>query len=572
MFSFVTRKIAVKTKHKATLVQTLKAVYSQEDFCMKMSLYPWSSSEYFHLALIKKRRVTPKRVETDEFLRCTLHGHMDDIPMTKAKLKVEEIFKYKRKGSKKVLLEGAPGIGKTVLSTHLCQQWAEGKLLQEYDTVFFVPLNRFAANASELTLRDLSRIYLSSSMCDDAAKKLEEVCGENVLFILDGWDELPAEQKSRPSFFMDIIDGTKLPKASVMITSRPTMASELHHLVDRQVEVLGFKREQIEEYVRNNLACAEDKEKQQKTPADIWQYLKHYPHIKAMAHIPLLLSIICSVVNESHDLPETTTDYFKHYISQVISLNQTKFKKSNDYARATCISLCKIALKGILSCRFVFTAEELEEELESEGIKLNANFDGLGLLRVIPSIRNRSVGFDKGSSLTEGCELHYQFQHTTIQEFLAAQRIQELEAEEQIRHLSVHRNNRQFYNTWKFLAGITNLKENKLQDYITRSTNVKDSKEVLFLLHCLYEAHNPAICQETADWLHYKLNFSNTSLNPVDCLCAAYTVVSAGGFWDLSFRGSHIGVEGLEVIKEHLEEAHVKNCTKHYLLQITMLE
>ena len=51
-----------------------------------------------------------------------------------------------------------------------------------------------------------------------------------------------------------------------------------------------------------------------------------------MAHNPLILSISHSVVNESNDRHKTTAEYFKHYVSEVISLSQAKYKKSHGYA------------------------------------------------------------------------------------------------------------------------------------------------------------------------------------------------------------------------------------------------
>ena len=294
--------------------------------------------------------------------------------------------------------------------------------------------------------------------------------------------------------------------------------------------------------------------------------MDRYPHIRALAHIPLSLSIICSVA-KSHILPETTTELYQHYIGQVCCLNQDKYKKSSDYARAIYASLCEIALAGILTSKYVFTAEELK----SVGIKLHDAFDGLGLLKVIPSFRNPAKCLHN-EYLTEEYTVLYQFQHTTVQEFLAAQRIQELGPEEQARLLGTYRNERRFYNTWKFLAGITHLQDRNLRDSLIFSTNEKNSKELLFLLHCLYEAHDPVISQETACWLHYKLNFSNTSINPIDCLCAMYTVISAGGYWELIFRGSNIGAEGLEILKEHLKQAYERSRTDHYSLFITKLE
>ena len=188
--------------------------------------------------------------------------------------------------------------------------------------------------------------------------------------------------------------------------------------------------------------------------------------------------------------------------------------------------LRELALSGLKERRFVFKAEHLIRV----GLNPQEGFDGRGLLVAIPSYRELVQP-------TGSCELLYQFYHLSGQEFLAAQRIEQLAEEEQRQLLLEYCKDRQFYNTWKFLAGITRLQHKGLQDSIVSCTNEKNSKDLLFILHCLFEAHSQDACSAVAaNKLNYKLDFSNLTLNTTDCLCAAYTVVSAGGDWKLIFR------------------------------------
>lgn len=52
--------------------------------------------------------------------------------------------------------------------------------------------------------------------------KQEIGSGKGVLFILDGWDELPAKCKGEYSFFQKLIRGDHLKECSIIITSRPS--------------------------------------------------------------------------------------------------------------------------------------------------------------------------------------------------------------------------------------------------------------------------------------------------------------------------------------------------------------
>ena len=560
---------------------------------------------FIRLALIKKENINAEKVENNYFLRQSLHGNIDDIMLSKTKLKIEKILEYtckerKKSKGKKVLVVGAPGIGKTMLALHLCRLWAEDKLLSEYDLVLLVPLRRFSAeDAKSLKVRSLLEMYSCGEQCAD---EIERSGGEKVLIILEGWDELPPELRNEFTLFSDIINGLKLPKTSVIITSRPTLASELCNLVDRRVEVLGFEQQQITSFVcqcfpaetsdrdgDGDVADSDsdrDRDGDGKSPAAsrILTFLNNNPHMKALAHIPLTLTIICNVFGKNDGaLPETLTELYTECLCQRLLSNLVKTCPASEKQRLLSLSneevlslpvceaivapLCELALSGLKEKRFVFKAEHLIRV----GINPQEGFDGLGLLVAIPSYREPVCGQPTGS-----CELLYQFYHLSGQEFLAAQRVGQLTEEGQRQLLVEYCKDRQFYNTWKFLAGITRLQHKGLQESIASCTNEKDSRDLLFILHCLFEAHSQDACLAVAaNKLNYKLDFSNLTLNTTDCLCAAYTVVSAGGDWKLIFRGCHIGAVGLQTLQEHLERTYSEHSSQgdeDYQLRITFLE
>ena len=56
--------------------------------------------------------------------------------------------------------------------------------------------------------------------------------------ILEGWDKL-SDSGNQASLFTDIKSGTRLKKASVIITSRPAAVGNLFW-IDHKVEILGF--------------------------------------------------------------------------------------------------------------------------------------------------------------------------------------------------------------------------------------------------------------------------------------------------------------------------------------------
>ena len=89
--------------------------------------------------MIKKEKIQRGRID-DDFVRLSITGKVDDILQQKTQVDLENIFSDCDENRKIILLEGAPGSGKSTLALHICQEWANGKLFQEYNVVVLVRL------------------------------------------------------------------------------------------------------------------------------------------------------------------------------------------------------------------------------------------------------------------------------------------------------------------------------------------------------------------------------------------------------------------------------------------------
>ncbi len=89
--------------------------------------------------MIQKEEIQRGRID-DEFFRLTITGKIDDILLKKSPVDLTNIFSEIGDRRKFVLIEGAPGSGKSTLALHICQEWAEGKLFQEFDIAILVRL------------------------------------------------------------------------------------------------------------------------------------------------------------------------------------------------------------------------------------------------------------------------------------------------------------------------------------------------------------------------------------------------------------------------------------------------
>ena len=81
---------------------------------------PSATRKVFNLAMIKSTEVRRGKIE-DEFIRQTITGKVDDILREKYPIQLKDIFNETEDKQKVVLLEGAPGCGKSTLSVHISQ-------------------------------------------------------------------------------------------------------------------------------------------------------------------------------------------------------------------------------------------------------------------------------------------------------------------------------------------------------------------------------------------------------------------------------------------------------------------
>ena len=182
--------------------------------------------------LIRQKIITGK---VDKVLKCKIPIELKDIFV-----KVEE-----NDQQKKVLIEGVAGSGKSTLSLHICHQWADEQLFQEYKLVILVRLCdsniKNATSIAELLPRRNEKMGL------DMEEEIVATDGRSVLLVLDGWDELPQDAPGH-SVILSLLRGTQLQESSIVITSRPTSSANLHPLVSSRIEILGFTKDELRHY------------------------------------------------------------------------------------------------------------------------------------------------------------------------------------------------------------------------------------------------------------------------------------------------------------------------------------
>ena len=161
----------------------------------------------------------------------------------------------------------------------------------------------------DITLRDLIKYHYSDhSSVDDIVKHAERHSGEGLCFILDGLDEYTPEVQLHDTIIYKLIAKEVLPKAVVIIASRPSGSAKVRKLATKQVETLGFLKDEIVEFVTKYKFSSADKTQ------GLLSYLEQHPNVMHMCYLPIHSAMLCYLYNEmGSNLPRTETEMYKQF-------------------------------------------------------------------------------------------------------------------------------------------------------------------------------------------------------------------------------------------------------------------
>ena len=347
---------------------------------------------------------------------------LDDHKVTKEIIDIFAADQSKRgycEPPSRILIEGAPGIGKTVLSKEIAYNWAIGELLQDIEVLFLLFLR-------DPRLRDVSKVeqlveYLTINCKDKIQSCTAQLTHARIGFVLDGLDEYDSKNNS---FFIDLIKGNFFINALVVCTSRPTVTLNLRSHVDRRIEILGLPEEEQNNYIEKSLAEIPGKKE------EVDKYLTRNPIIKSLCNVPLHLAILLYLFKQG-SLPETLTEINESFIIHTIYRN---LEKNNISVEATVDKLrkfpknildfiCKlseVAYNGLKEHKIAFTFNEVQNICPNI-MEMPGAINGFGLLQAVQHYPEVGVGRT----------MSFNFLHFTMQEFLAAFFISILPSEEQ---------------------------------------------------------------------------------------------------------------------------------------------
>jgi len=463
--------------HMKNYQEYLKYKYESLELISPLEMLDNFSTQYVDLTLVKDNQQWKIKQEQDR--KCDTVNLAEALDVHDSKKKI-------------ILIEGAPGVGKSTLAINICKQWAKGDLLQSYVAVILLTLRDPEIQGAK-TISDLLLI-LDDEMRDGVFKDIVRSSGDNICFIFEGYDELPQHLCKSP-VFAKLTE--KLLKSTLVYTSRPEACDELQVVASKIIRIVGFNEESVDDYITKTFEKFEDGKEQ---ASALRSQVQSNPVVKSILCIPINVAIVCYIFFHFSRLPETLTELYtllclrlilRHITTRTPNEEQVKKLQSLDDLPEDISEqfsqLCCIAYQGIKNLKIIFSSQDLVD------IGINEDkVNGLGLLLIAPT------------TSVYGREKSYNFLYRTLQEFCAAWYISKLSTEEQLKYFNIYRYDFIFQVISRFYSGITGLKNEEILNCLLPYKPLKTSNTwtwmgLLELAKFIYEAHSNKVCQIIGD-------------------------------------------------------------------------
>ena len=409
-----------------------------------------------------------------------------------------------------ILIEGAPGIGKSFLLKEIAYRWGAKQILQKFKLVLLVCLRDPAVQQ----MSHLDDLLLSFCRGDRKANEIVSACSEYLLensgcdlvFLFDGYDEFP-EKLRKDSLIACIITRRVLPNCSLIVSSRPHASLKLRNQTAFRVEILGFTKEEREHYIKESLNGKPHK------IAELTQYLQGHRTISSLCFVPFNMVILVYLYKEGIPLPKGSAELYDYFICLTVCRQlakhgeqlQSSIIKLNDLSKPyneIIQQLSKLSLEGLNDSKLIFSLEEIEAACKDITTFPKA-INGFGLLQAVEHL-----------GLT-GTTKTFNFLHFSIQEYLAAHYVANLPADEELKIIETYFWSDTHFNMFSMYISLTKGQKPSFKKFLSSEScfrmllyndyTLPDNKfnEFIFhkrshffrLYHCFYESGDVDTCK-----------------------------------------------------------------------------
>ena len=420
-----------------------------------------------------------------------------------------------------ILIEGAPGIGKSFLLKHVAYLWAKKEVLTSSKLLFLLclrdPVVQKMSSINDLTDYFCKQERTALTLGHLCAAHLYKTDGKDVTILLDGFDELP-EDLQDGGFITGLLEHHVLPLCNIIVSSRPHASAHLHNDVLLRVDILGFTEEDRECFIKESLKS------QPRKATTLLEYLKNHPTISSLCFVPFIMTVLLFLYKQGIALFDSSTELHNQFVCVTICRHLAKSgiflqeditdlnKLPNPY-KGVIKNLSRLSLKAMSENRLIFSLDEIK--VACPGIEDTPEaINGFGLLQAVEHFSATRTN------------LSFHFIHFCIQEFLAAHCIANLSPDETTKVLEDYFWSKFHSNMFSMYVGITKGQQNPFKKFL-RDESDNEIAEIflakqlkcLHLYKCYYEAGDEKMCKrisESAVFSDRTINLRGIPLLPSD--------------------------------------------------------
>ena len=468
-----------------------------------------------------------------------------------------------------ILIEGAPGIGKSVLLKEIAYRWGKKQLLQKFELVLLVCL-RDPSVQQIVSFNDLLQLFCIG---DENATQTVSACaqylfangGKTLTILLDGYDEYP-DHLRESSLVSKILKRQVLPLCGLVVSSRPHASENLREQATIRVDILGFTEAERDLYIRQALPDQPHKIK------ELTHYLDQQPSIDSICYVPFNMVILLYMCKLGISLPSSSFELYHHFICCSISRHLSRFGNplTSNITNLTDLpepfsriikQLLKLSLEALNSNKLIFTLDEITAACP-DIVATPGAINGLGLLQAVQHFGL----YAKTMTLN--------FIHFTIQEYLAAYYISNLQPNKELNLIKANFWSNIHFNMFSMYVSLTKGQRSSFKKFLCggffkklfsggsaiSQKFLKDQLKCLRLYYCFKEANDQTLCStiERAKVFNNKLILLvGTLLTTSDLECISLFLTSSySKKWEgLSLSNCYIQDKGLNILYRRLKYA-----------------
>ena len=543
----------------------LVLTHHQRRHTMKQAIALAKLDDVKKITLLTSTQALPKGHQKRSETYRLLQEALDSSTVTKDFSEVLSLLE-KSKHPQFILIEGAPGMGKSMLLKEIAYRWGKKELLKTFKLVFLVCLRDPSIQQIE-SVSDLLQHFCEghrkatdiSAACHDY---LSENGGRDLVLLLDGFDEYPDELQKN-SFVSKVLHRKLLPNCGIVVSSRPHATVNLREQATARVDILGFTDIEQNQFIEHAL------KKQPRSIKELIEYLDKHFCMRSLCVVPFNMVVLLYLYEEGISLCKNSTELYNYLICFTVCRYLAKHHYSLEN-KITCLTnlpdpcnkiiyqLSKLSLEALNHNKWIFTLDEIKKACP--GIEtIPGAIDGFGLLRTVQYFGHT------GKTMT------IKFFHTSIQEFLAAYYITTLSSGKELKILKDKFWNENYSNAITIYILLTKGERPSFKQFIKPSLGQRikgffKGEEVgisdqlldtylkcLNLFHCFFETGNNEICTsiETAKIFNSKIITlwnATLSLSDVDHLTVFLTCSSHKEWEELNLSGCYIQDRGVHIL------------------------